>query len=65
MLGHDDVAEKVDLVLLPCGFQEVFEDTGGAWGGEVRVAVVTTEGDEVEIPGLLASFETWGHEKPR
>jgi hypothetical protein len=61
VLGHDDVAEDVELIFLAGGFESVFKDAGRTWGGEVRIAAVTTEGDEVEVVGLLAAFQARGH----
>jgi hypothetical protein len=56
VFGHDYVAEEVELVFFAGGFQGVLEDGGGAGGGEVGFAVVTAEGDEVEVACLLSSF---------
>jgi hypothetical protein len=56
MFGHDDVAEEVELIFFAHGLERVLEDGRGVRGGEVWVAVVTTEGDEVEVASLLSSF---------
>jgi hypothetical protein len=65
VLRHYYVAEEVELIFETHGFEGVLEDGGGVSGGEVGFAAVTTEGDEVEIPGLLAAFEAGRHEGPR
>ena len=64
VFGHYDVAEDQEAIFQTQEFEGVFEDRGSAWGGEVRVAAVATEGDEVVIAGLLSSFEAWGHGCP-
>jgi hypothetical protein len=46
----------VELVFFAHGLEGVFEDGSGVRGGEVWFAVVTTEGDEVEVASLLSSF---------
>ena len=56
VFGHDDVAEEVEVVFFAGGFEGVLEDRGGFGGSQVGVAVVTTEGDEVEVACLLSSF---------
>ena len=56
VFGHDYVAEDVELIFFACGFEGVLEDGSGFRRGQVGVAVVTAEGDEVEIACLLSSF---------
>ena len=56
VFGHDDVAEKVELVFFAHGLEGVLEDESGVRRSQVWVAVVTTEGDEVEVARLLSSF---------
>jgi hypothetical protein len=56
VFGHDDVAEEVELVFFAHGLEGVLEDGSGVRRSQVWVAVVTTEGDEVEVASLLSSF---------
>jgi hypothetical protein len=43
------------------GFEHVLEDLFGVWRVEVGQAVVTAEGDEVEVAFVLETLEAWGH----
>jgi hypothetical protein len=65
VLGHDDIAEEFEPIFVPGGFKGVFEDGGGARGGQVWIATVTNEGDEVKVARLLPAFEARGHWKSR
>jgi len=62
VFGHDYVAEEAELVFFAHRLEGVLEDGSGVGGCQVRVTVVTTEGDEVEIACLLSSFQAWRHE---
>ena len=53
---HDDVADDVKVVAFADGFQGFEEDLFCVGGGQVGGSVVTTEGDEVEVSGLLSAF---------
>jgi hypothetical protein len=61
VLGHEDVAEDVELVLLPCAFEGVEEDRSGVVVVEVGETVVTTEGDEVVVAEGVVSLEVARH----
>jgi len=47
--GHQDVGVEEEVVGAACAFDDLFEDFFGFGGVEVGKAVVTTEGDEVEM----------------
>ena len=61
VLGHEDVAEDREVVADSEGFEHVFDDLFGFWGVEVGPAVVTAEGDEVEVAFVLETLEAEGH----
>jgi hypothetical protein len=47
VLGHEDVAEDVELVALAKSFEDFFEDDPGGVLIEIGEPTITTEGDEV------------------
>jgi len=49
VFGHQDVGVEEEVVGAACAFDDLFEDFFGFGGVEVGKAVVTTEGDEVEM----------------
>ena len=49
VLGHQDVGVEEEVVGAAGAFDYLFEDFFGFGGVEVGKAVVTTEGDEVEV----------------
>jgi hypothetical protein len=49
VLGHQDVSVEKEVVCAAGSFDDLFEDFFGFGGFEVGKAVVTTEGDEVEM----------------
>jgi hypothetical protein len=61
VFGHDDVADDVEGILFSPGFEHGFEEGFGFGGVEVGVTVLATEGDEMEVAGLLATFGFGGH----
>jgi len=61
VFGHYDVADDVEGILFSPGFEDGFEERFGFGGEEVGVAVLATEGDEMEVAGLLAAFGFGGH----
>ncbi len=65
VLGHDDVAEAMESIFETDRFEGVLEDARGLWAGEVGIASGATEGDEVEVAGLLSSFQAGRHDKRR
>lgn len=61
MLGHDNVAENLELIAFTGEFEGVLEDVSVCGGVEVGLAVVATEGDEVVVALLLVSLEVERH----
>lgn len=61
VLGHEDVAEDVKLVLLSYAFEGVEEDGAGVVVVEVGETVVTTEGDEVVVAESVVSLKVARH----
>jgi hypothetical protein len=51
----------VKSILLPHGFERVFEDACSMRRLEKRQTIPAAEGQEVEVSGLLASFQEWRH----
>lgn len=62
VLGHEDVAEDVELVSLPKLFEDRFEGKSGVVVVEIRQTTVAAEGDEVFVALRLVALETTGHE---
>jgi hypothetical protein len=63
VLGHEDVRKDRELVGATGSFENLLEDVFGFGVFEVGGSVVTTEGDEVELAGVLATFETERHDR--
>ena len=61
MLGHEDVAVKEELVTLTEGFEDVEEIDSGVVVVQVGEAVITTEGEEMEMAFGLITLKTAGH----
>jgi hypothetical protein len=61
VLGHEDIAVEKELVASAEGFEGVEEGDAGVIVIQVGEAVVTTEGEEVEMAFGLVSLETTGH----
>jgi len=47
VLGHEDIAEDVELVAVAKSFEDFFEDDPGGVVVEVGEPAITTEGNEV------------------
>ena len=61
VFGHQDVGVEEEVVGAAGSFDDPFEDFFWFGGFEVGKAVVTTEGDEVEMTEVLATFEAQRH----
>jgi hypothetical protein len=48
-------------ISLAYGFQLIFEDDTGPFASEQRFSAITTEGEEVELPGMMETDETLRH----
>ena len=57
VLRHEDVGVEGEAVGEAGLFDDLFEDVFGFGRFQVRAAVVTTEGDEVELACVLAAFK--------
>jgi hypothetical protein len=53
VLGHDDVAQYVEFVAKTDSFESLFKEGSGGWGFEVRRELMTTEGYQVKVAGVL------------
>jgi hypothetical protein len=62
VLGHDDVAEDVEVVTNPHGFERSFEEFAGAWDAEVGLPSITTEGDEMGVSAGLIADQRLSHD---
>ena len=58
VLGHDYVAENVEGIALAHGFESLLEEFTRGLRAEVGTTLVTTEGDEVQMPALLIPHQT-------
>jgi hypothetical protein len=61
VLGHEDVAEDVEVVTSPEFFEGLFEGGAGVDVVEVGEPAVTTEGDEMIVSFGVVSLETARH----
>jgi hypothetical protein len=61
VLGHDDVGRDTEALLFAGLFEDYLNDVFGGVGLKEGLTVVTTEGDEMEIPSLLVTFEARWH----
>ncbi len=62
VLGHEDVGGDAEALLLASLFEDLLEGVFCGGSLEEGLSVVTTEGDEVELVGLLEAFEARWHE---
>ncbi len=61
MLGHEDVSEDLELMLLPCSFQCVEEDGACVFVVEAGETVIATEGEEVVMAESVGALEVARH----
>jgi hypothetical protein len=61
VLGHKDVGGYSEALLLAGLFKDSLDYVFCFNGAEERLTLVTTEGDEVELLGLLEAFQAGGH----
>jgi hypothetical protein len=61
VFGHDNVSGDEESVPLTHSFQSLLEHVGGMRTSQQRVAMMTTEGYEVETANLLEALESPGH----
>jgi len=60
MLRHDHVAGDEETVALAGLFQGAFKDLARLGVDQARLSAVTTEGDEVEVAGLVKALQSPG-----
>jgi len=56
VLGHEDVGGDTEALLSSDLFEDGAESVFRVFRGEEGLTAVTTEGDEVEVFGLLETF---------
>ena len=61
MLGHEYISDDDEEIALSDAFEGGFEEMACVCLTEVRLAAGTTEGDEVEVSGVVETDETLGH----
>jgi hypothetical protein len=61
VLGHDDVSVDHEAVLLARGFQDVQEKVAAFGRAQLRLAVVATAGDEMQIVVAVIAMQALGH----
>jgi hypothetical protein len=62
MLGHDDVSEDDQFVLLAHLLERAQEEVAPPGVAQIGPAAVTTEGDKMEVTGAVVSLEVARHE---
>jgi hypothetical protein len=55
VLGHNDVTGNREEVAPAHALQRVFKEPHGRDCGKVRTTAITTEGEEMKLPGLLVT----------
>ena len=61
MFRHNNIAEDTKSIAPARLLQSSLEEVARYWIGEIRKTVVTTEGEEMEVPCLLVALEPRGH----
>src|SRR5450631_586058 len=61
MLGHHDVADDIESVGAAGFLQRMLEDSFRFFRLKIGLTTITTEGDKVQVTGLLKSDESLGH----
>jgi hypothetical protein len=61
MLGHDHIARNDEAVLPPHSLQSRFKEVPRIFVAKIGKPVITTESDEVELPGLLVTNQSTRH----
>jgi hypothetical protein len=61
MFRHDDIAAHEESIPMAGFFQGLEKTIAGTWSSEQRIAVLTTEGEEMETPSFLVTLETPRH----
>lgn len=61
VLRHDDITEYVEFVMFACLFEGAFAAIAGSRSTEAGLATVTTEGEEVQVAGVLKAMEAPRH----
>src|SRR5258705_12068810 len=61
VLGHEDVGGQAEALLFAGLFEDLLEGVFCFFGAEEGLALVTTEGDEVELLRLLEALQARWH----
>ena len=61
MLGHHNVADDIESVAAAGFLQRMLEGGFRFFRLKIRLTTITTEGDKVQVVGLLKSDESLGH----
>ena len=61
MFGHDYVTVNAEMVPTTNSFQCLFKDVSPFCVYEERLALITGEGDEVGLSGVLVALKRPGH----
>jgi hypothetical protein len=61
VLGHEDAGRDGERVFPADLFEDLLDGVLGLGGVEERLTLVTTEGEEVGLTGVLVAFESVGH----
>src|SRR5271155_4944832 len=61
MLGHHHVSRDEQFILVAYPLQRMLEQCHRSSRTQLLLSPVTTEGDEVQVTGLLKAFESAGH----
>jgi hypothetical protein len=57
VLGHENVGRDTETTLISSLFEDLLDGVFCFFGAEEGLALVTTEGDEVMLFGLLEAFQ--------
>lgn len=61
MFGHHNIGVDPEVVPAPCDLQHLFKDIARPRCAKIGLPPVATEGDVVQVAGLLIALETLGH----
>ena len=63
MLGHQHISRNHKSIAQPQCFKLVLEDPAGCGMAQVRQPSITTESDEMKVPGFLITDKAPGHDE--
>jgi len=61
VLGHDHVSDNYEAVSQPCLLQNPQEQVAPLRGSQLRLAMIATTGNEVEVVSTVPALQALGH----